>query len=116
MVNETRKIFSDPDIAVWPTTVRVPVLYGHSEAILVETRRPSSVPEICEAVEETENVILVDDMVTPLEAAGSDAVYVARVRAFDATRFLLWNVADNIRVGAATNAVRILKKHRELNA
>ena len=71
---------------------------------------------ICEAIEESENVILVDDMVTPLEAAGSDAVYVARVRAFDATRFLLWNVADNIRVGAATNAVRILKKHRELNA
>ena len=116
MVNETRKIFSDPDISVWPTTVRVPVLYGHSEAILVETRRPCPLSEFSEAIEESESVMLVDDMITPLEAAGSDSVYVARVRAFDATRFLLWNVADNIRVGAATNAVRILKKHRELNA
>ena len=116
MVNDTRKIFSDPDISVWPTTVRVPVLYGHSEAILVETRRPCPLSEFSEAIEESESVMLVDDMITPLEAAGSDSVYVARVRAFDATRFLLWNVADNIRVGAATNAVRILKKHRELNA
>jgi aspartate-semialdehyde dehydrogenase len=54
---------------------------------------------------------LTDEKFTPAEIAGSDLVYVSRIRSFDSHRFLLWNVADNIRVGAATNAVRILKMH-----
>ncbi len=115
MVDETRKILRDPHIAIWPTTIRVPVLYGHSEAIYVETRHAFTMPELTEALDGSENVIHTADMVTPIDVAGSDSVYVSRVRSFDGTHFLMWNVADNIRVGAATNAVRILLKHRELN-
>lgn len=115
MVDETRKILRDPHIAIWPTTIRVPVLYGHSEAICVETRHAFTMPELTEALDGSENVIHTADMVTPIDVAGSDSVYVSRVRSFDGTHFLMWNVADNIRVGAATNAVRILLKHRELN-
>ena len=115
MVNETRKILRDPHISVWPTTVRVPVLYCHSEAIWVETGRPFTLEGIAGALDSSEDVVRTDDMVTPVDAAGSDDVHVGRIRAFDDTRFLMWNVADNIRVGAATNAVRILLKHLELN-
>lgn len=115
MVNETRKILRDPHIDIWPTTVRVPVLYGHSEAIFVETRSAFEMAELSEALDGSQSVIHTEDMVTPVDAAGSDSVYVARIRSFDRTHFLMWNVADNIRVGAATNAVRILQKHQELN-
>lgn len=115
MVNETRKILRDPDISVWPTTVRVPVLYCHSEAVFTETRRPFDLAGLEAALEASENVVLSRDIFTPLDVAGTDLTYVGRIRAFDDTRFLMWNVADNIRVGAATNAVRILLKHRELN-
>lgn len=115
MVNETRKILRDPHIDIWPTTVRVPVLYGHSEAIFVETRSAFEMAELSEALDRSESVIHTEDMVSPVDAAGSDSVYVARIRSFDRTHFLMWNVGDNIRVGAATNAVRILQKHQELN-
>ncbi len=115
MVNETRKIFRDPNISVWPTTVRVPVLYSHSEAVFVETRKPFELGGLAGALKSSENVVFTEDLVTPLDAQGTDSVFVSRLRAFDDTRFLCWNVADNIRVGAATNAVRILLKHGELN-
>ncbi|MDD2378993.1 MULTISPECIES: aspartate-semialdehyde dehydrogenase [Aminobacterium] len=116
MVDETHKILRDDSIGIWATTVRVPVLYGHSETIWVETRKPASLDEVRKAIEASENVELTDKVISPLDGAGTDLVYVSRLRAFDDTRFLMWNVADNIRVGAATNAVRILKKHRALNA
>jgi aspartate-semialdehyde dehydrogenase len=115
MVNETRKILRDPDISIWPTTIRVPVLYCHSESVFVETRKAFDMDGLAEALEASENVIHTGEMFSPIDVAGSDTVYVGRLRAFDATRFLMWNVADNIRVGAATNAVRILLKHRALN-
>lgn len=115
MVNETRKILRDPDISIWPTAVRVPVAYCHSEAIFAETGRPFTTEGLEAALERAENVVLTADRDTPLDAAGTDLTFVSRVRAFDDRRFLMWNVADNIRTGAATNAVRILLKHRELN-
>ena len=115
MVNETRKILSDPRISIWPTAVRVPVLYCHSESVFAETRRPFTLSGLEEALGESEDVKLCHGLVTPLDGEGTDIVYVSRVRAFDDTRFLMWNVADNVRTGAATNAVRILLKHRELN-
>ena len=115
LVDETRKILRDPDISVWPTAIRVPVLYCHSESIFVETRSPFEMGGIVAALDASENVVRTDEMFSPIDVAGSDAVYVGRLRAFDSSRFLMWNVADNIRVGAATNAVRILLKHRELN-
>ncbi len=115
MVDETRKILDDSNISIWPTTIRVPVEYGHSESIFVETREPFGIGEIHEALRNSEDVVLSEEMITPLEVAGTDLTYVSRVRTFDDRRFLMWNIADNIRVGAATNAVRILKEHLRLN-
>lgn len=118
MVNEPRKILRDSSIMSWPTTVRVPVLYGHSETVFVETRKPfGSIENLLEVMRTQENVIVSDKpVVTPaVDAAGTDMTYVSRVRSFDDTHFLMWNVADNVRVGAATNAVRILIKHADLN-
>jgi aspartate-semialdehyde dehydrogenase len=115
MVNETRKILRDPRISIWPTAVRVPVAYCHSEAIFAETERPFTPEGLEAALKRAENVILTEDRDTPLDMAGTDLTAVSRVRSFDNTRFLMWNVADNIRTGAATNAVRIMLKHRELN-
>lgn len=115
MVDETRKILDDPDISIWPTAVRVPVLYCHSESIFAETRRPFTVAGLEEALGSSEDVKLSADLVTPLDCAGTDTTFVSRIRTFDDSRFLMWNVADNVRTGAATNAVRILLKHRELN-
>ncbi len=116
MVNETRKILRDPDISIWPTAVRVPVLFCHSEAVFGETKRPFDLEGLTAALEVSEDVVIpAPGRDTPLDGAGTDDTLVSRVRAFDDRRFLMWNVADNIRTGAATNAVRILLKHRELN-
>ncbi|ACR78836.1 aspartate-semialdehyde dehydrogenase [Kosmotoga olearia] len=116
MINETRKILNDPEISIWPTTVRVPVLYGHSESIFVETKRPFTIDSLKDELGRCEDVVLTNQLITPRQVAGDDLTYVSRVRSLDNTHFLIWNVADNIRVGAATNAVRILQKHRELNS
>ncbi len=115
LVDETRRILRDPEISIWPTAIRVPVYYGHSESIFVETRTSFDMSSLAEALDESETVRHTDDMVSPIEIAGSDESHVCRLRSFDDRRFLIWNVADNIRTGAATNAVRILMKHRELN-
>lgn len=117
MVNEPRKIFRDESIDVWPTTVRVPVLYGHSESIFVTTCKPwASLAEVRAALEETENVQYSDEVITPrTHSDGSDITWVGRLRSLGEGSFLFWNSADNVRVGAATNAVRILKHHRTLN-
>jgi len=115
MVNETQKILEDKSIDIWPTTVRVPVLYGHSESIYIETKKEFVFDDIINKLEESEHVKVTTGDITPLEIAGSNITYVSRIRTFNNKSVLFWNVADNIRVGAATNAVRILIKHRELN-
>lgn len=117
MVNEPRKIFGDPDFSCWPTAVRVPVLCGHSEAVFAETCEPfGTIENLLDVMSSQEHVKLcLDPVVTPLDVAGSDSVFISRVRSFDDRRFLQWSVADNLRVGAAVNAVRILLKHAELN-
>ncbi len=115
MVWETRKIFADDDILVNPTAVRVPVLYGHSEAIHVEFVNPLTANDARHILEDAEGVEVVDD-VSSLEyptaltnASGNDKVYVGRIRQdiSHANGLNLWVVADNIRKGAATNAVQI---------
>jgi aspartate-semialdehyde dehydrogenase len=114
MIRETRKIMGDESILVSPTTARVPVRIGHSEAINLEFERPISVPEAREALRRAPGIILVDDLEkghVPLAllAEGRDEVFVGRVRR-DATvphGLNLWVVADNLRKGAATNAVQI---------
>jgi aspartate-semialdehyde dehydrogenase len=116
MVNETRKILNDYSIRVYPTTVRVPVLYGHSEAIMVRFKKPyESLEKVREVIASGEDVVVTDDLITPVDVAGKNETYVCRLRAADERSILFWNVADNIRVGAATNAVRILLKHAEMN-
>jgi aspartate-semialdehyde dehydrogenase len=115
MVWETRKIFEDPGIQVNPTAVRVPVFYGHSEAVHIETRSKISVDEVWALLREAPGVELVDERKaggypTPVtHAAGKDPVYVGRVREdISHPRGLdLWVVSDNIRKGAALNAVQI---------
>lgn len=116
MVNETRKILNDYTIRVYPTTVRVPVLYGHSEAVMVRFKRPyASLEEVKKIIASGEDVVVTDDLITPIDVAGRNETFVCRLRAADERSVMFWNVADNIRVGAATNAVRILVKHAELN-
>ena len=114
MVNETRKIMEDPAIAVTATTVRVPVFYAHSESVNVETRRPCPPEEVRRLLESAPGVKVVDDPAQnryPLatEAAGQDLTLVGRIRRDESVEHgvNLWIVADNIRKGAATNAVQI---------
>ena len=115
MVWETRKIFEDETIMVNPTTVRVPVLYGHSEAIHLELKSPLSAAEARRLLAKAPGVKLVDDPAklkypTAIHhAVGHDEVFVGRIRQ-DISHpcgLNLWVVADNIRKGAATNAIQI---------
>src|SRR6201998_4077423 len=113
MAVETRKIL-DPDIMVTATCVRVPVFIGHGEAVNVEFEQPLSEDQACAALRQAPGVTVVDHRadegyVTPAEAAGEDPVYVSRIRR-DPTvphGLNLWVVADNLRKGAALNAVHI---------
>ena len=113
MAAETRKIL-DPDIAVTATCVRVPVFIGHGEAVNVEFERPLSEDDARAALRRAPGVTVVDHRadegyVTPAEAAGEDQVYVSRLRRDPTVPFGLnmWVVADNLRKGAALNAVQI---------
>ncbi|HEY1656528.1 MAG TPA: aspartate-semialdehyde dehydrogenase [Candidatus Tumulicola sp.] len=111
---ETRKMLELPDLFVSVTAVRVPVRTAHSEAVFFETHRPTSVPELTAAFERAPGVAFArDGIVTPREVEGTDLVHVARLRADDecepGTRFALWCVGDQLRKGAATNAVQILE-------
>jgi aspartate-semialdehyde dehydrogenase len=114
MVNETRKILEDETIAVTATTVRVPVFYGHSESVNVETRQHITAEEVRTLLEQEPGVMVLDDPpnnVYPLaiDVAGKDLTYVGRIRQDEsiANGINMWVVADNIRKGAATNAVQI---------
>lgn len=114
MVHETRKIMGDQSIHVTATTVRVPVYVGHSEAVNIETERKLSANEARAILSAAPGVLLYDDPAhkiypMPLEVAGKDEVYVGRVREDEsiANGLNLWVVADNLRKGAALNAVQI---------
>lgn len=112
MVWETQKIFNDPSITVNPTCVRVPVFYGHAEAVHVETRSPIDAQEVINLLEQTEGVEVFhgDDFPTQVQdAGGKDHVMVGRIRndISHHSGVNLWVVADNVRKGAATNAVQI---------
>ena len=114
MVNETHKILGDEGIAVSPTTVRVPVTGGHSESVNVELSRDFDLGEVRAVIASTPGCVLQDDPSAvvypmPLYAQGRDEVFVGRIRR-DPTLphgLNLWCVADNLRKGAATNAVQI---------
>lgn len=113
MFNETRKIMHS-DIKTSAMCVRVPVMRAHSESIWVETERPISVEEARAAFENAEGVIVMDNLneklyPMPLDMAGKDAVYVGRIRKdlADENGLTFWTVSDQIRKGAALNAVQI---------
>ena len=114
MINETRKILGRPDLRVTATTVRVPVFHGHSESINLEFDKPCTLEGIKEALASFPDVILVDDdknakYPMPIYAENHDEVYVGRIRLDYSVESgcNLFVVADNIRKGAATNAVQI---------
>jgi len=115
MVWETRKILSDESVRVNPTCVRVPVFYGHAEAVHIETREPLSAAEARALLDAAEGVVVIDSpepggYPTPVsEAAGTDPVFVGRIRAdiSHPNGLNLWVVADNVRKGAALNSVQI---------
>ena len=115
MVWETQKIFGDPDIQVNPTCVRVPVFFGHSEAVHIETREKLSAMAARELLETAPGVTVMDQWedggypTAVTEAAGADPVYVGRIRE-DISHpqgLALWVVSDNVRKGAALNSVQI---------
>jgi aspartate-semialdehyde dehydrogenase len=123
MVNETRKIMGDDSIDICPTCVRVPVLNSHSESILIETERPITPEAAREVWSRAPGLVVIDDPSRreyPLPAAASnrDEVFVGRIRQ-DLGRtnaLLFWCVADNLRKGAATNAVQIAEELLKLAA
>ena len=112
MVWETRKIFEDQDIQVNPTCVRIPVFYGHSEAVHIETRSQISAVEVAELLADAPGVTVMheEEYPTPVEhAAGTDAVFVGRIREdiSHPNGINMWIVSDNVRKGAALNSVQI---------
>ena len=115
MIWETRKILHDPDLKVTATTVRVPVFSSHSESINVEFEKPiDDIEDVKKLLAAAPDVVLVDDPANnkyplAIDAAGTDEVYVGRIRRDESVEngINLWVVADNIRKGAATNAVQI---------
>lgn len=116
MIVETRKILHDQSLRVTATTVRVPVFYGHSESINVEFCKKCTKQDVVDALENFPGLVVMDDVKnnvypTPLIAENHDEVFVGRIRLDDSvdSGANLWVVADNIRKGAATNAVQIVE-------
>ncbi len=114
IVRESRKILDRPDLSISATAVRVPVLGGHSESVYVTLQKPASVEEVRAVLMEAPGVIVQDDPATrtypmPRYVGGQDQVYVGRLRQDPSNphSFWLWIVADNLRKGAATNALQI---------
>ncbi|MBQ6796349.1 MAG: aspartate-semialdehyde dehydrogenase [Clostridia bacterium] len=117
MIKETRKILGKPDMRITATTVRVPVFNGHSESINVEFEKPFDLDELKEVLKNAPGVVVQDDTANNLypmaiNAAGTDETYVGRIRRDESVEngVNLWVVADNIRKGAASNAVQIAEK------
>jgi aspartate-semialdehyde dehydrogenase len=108
MMFETRKILEDESIGIAVTCVRVPVRVSHSEAVNIQTRGPLGPDEARELLRSAPGVIL-EDVPTPLRAAGHDEVFVGRIRRDEShpRALSMWVVSDNLRKGAATNAIQI---------
>jgi aspartate-semialdehyde dehydrogenase len=122
MVWETKKIFEDESIEVNPTCVRIPVFFGHSEAVHIETKEAISAAQATELLASASGVEVIDERVDPdfptpvRDAAGTDRVFVGRIRKDISTErgLNLWVVSDNVRKGAALNSIQIaevLVKH-----
>ena len=117
MINETRKILHHPDLKITATTVRVPVSNSHSESINVEFEKDFEIQDLINTLKNFPNIVIMDnpeknEYPMPILATGHDEVFVGRIRRDDSVKsgVNLWVVADNIRKGAASNAVQILEK------
>ena len=119
MVKETHKILHDDTIEITATTVRIPVFYAHSESIYIETEKELSVEEITSVLKDAQGVSVVDNISAdppqypmPIFAEGKDDTYVGRIRKdpFKENGINMWVVSDNIRKGAALNAVQIAEE------
>jgi len=117
MINETRKILHRPDLKITATTVRIPITNSHSESINVEFEKDFELEDLISTLKNFPNIILVDDTSSnsypmPITATGHDEVFVGRVRRDYSVKsgVNIWVVADNIRKGAASNAVQIVEK------
>jgi len=117
MINETRKILKKPNLAITATAVRVPVLNSHSESINVEFEKEFDLLELKEKLQKSPSIVVKDDTIsgiypTTLDANGKDEVFIGRIRRDFSVKsgINLWVVADNLRKGAASNAVQILEK------
>jgi aspartate-semialdehyde dehydrogenase len=116
MINETRKIMNRPDMAITATTVRVPVIGGHSESVNVEFENPFTLEEVRSILAATPGVVLQDDpgnniYPMPIWSHDKDEVFVGRLRADESqpNTLNMWIVSDNLRKGAATNAIQIVE-------
>lgn len=114
LVNETRKILEAPEIRITATAVRVPVDGGHSESVNVEFEKPFDIQDVRTMLEHSKGIVVQDDLAhniypTPLQAKNKNEVFVGRIRRDESIEngLNLWIVADNLRKGAATNAVQI---------
>lgn len=117
LVNETRKILDDSSLRITATAVRVPVDSAHSESVNIEFSKPFELEEVRSILSSTEGVVVSDDVAAnvypmPIDAEGKDEVFVGRIRRDESNENSLncWIVADNLRKGAATNAVQIAEK------
>jgi aspartate-semialdehyde dehydrogenase len=122
MINETRKILKHPDLKITATAVRVPVINSHSESINVEFENDFDLAELVNTLKNFEGIVVVDNPENnsyPLatRASGHDEVFVGRIRRDESVPYGInfWDVADNIRKGAASNAVQIVKKLIEMD-
>ena len=121
LVNETRKILHEPELRIAATCVRVPVQVGHSESVFIETKDPIEPDDVRAILEHAPGVLIEDDPTardypTPLDVAGRDEVFVGRIRKDLSSEkgIALWIVSDNLRKGAALNAVQIAEKAMEM--
>ena len=117
MINETRKILNNPDMKITATTVRVPVLNSHSESINIEFEKEINMNELKKVLSNSPSIVIQDDIekeIYPLatNSTGTEDVYIGRLRRDDSVEsgINMWVVADNIRKGAASNAIQILEK------
>ena len=117
MINETRKILHKPDLKITATTVRVPVSNSHSESINIEFEKQYELQDLINTLKNSPNIIVQDDIKNniypmPINATGHDEVFVGRIRRDESVEsgVNIWVVADNIRKGAASNAVQIIEK------
>jgi len=120
IMNETKKILSLPNLSIFATCVRLPIIGGHGESVYVKTKKEMNIETVQEDFSNSKNIILLDDpslniYPTVLHSSGKDETFVGRLRLESPTELHLWVVADNLRKGAASNAVDIAQYILEKN-